>query len=80
MNHLFALVIAALLAGCGTQPPRVVNILIPCEVTPPEKPDSAFSALQIDADELDYSQALHIDRIRNRQYQKELEAAIQACR
>ena len=79
MRHLLVMVIAAFLAGCGTHPPRVVNILVPCVVASPEKPDSAFSALPIDADELDYSQALHIDRIRNRQYQKEIEAAIQAC-
>lgn len=72
-------VLPLVLVGCGQLPVRVVNLPVPCKISPVEKPESVFATLPDSAGILDYAKALHVDRLRGHQYAKELEAAIQSC-
>lgn len=79
----FAILSAALLAGCGTAPPATVEVLVPvhmpCVASAPARPDYEFEKLSLDASDGAKVLALAADWPRGRKYEFELEAAIAGC-
>lgn len=74
-----------LLAGCAAPPvpPPVevrVPVLVPCRVELPVAPAFAVSALALDAPIDQQMKALRAERLQRMGYERELVAALDACR
>lgn len=74
-----------LLAGCAAPavPPPVevrVPVLVPCRVELPAAPAFAVSALTLDAPIDQQMKALRAERLQRMGYERELVAALDACR
>lgn len=78
------LVLAVLLAGCGTAPPATVEVrvpvYVPCVTVVPARPDFEFGKLTLAASDGEKVLALARDWPRGRAYEGALEAAIAGCR
>lgn len=77
------LILALMLAGCATPPPRVitqvVKVPVPCEPQRPAKPTWAVDALPLNARIDAQMRALRADRKRAQGYEGELESALNSC-
>jgi hypothetical protein len=80
------LVTCLMLAGCAStapqhQPPVEVDkvVAIRCIKTAPARPPYATERLSEGATDIQYADALALDWVLSRGYEKELEAAVQAC-
>ncbi|OEZ91448.1 hypothetical protein [Duganella phyllosphaerae] len=77
------LIVALLLAGCGTTPPATQTIYVPvstpCVKDNPVAPVYEFDKLPLDAQAGEKVLALARDWPRGRKYEEELEAALAGC-
>ena len=81
-----AMILCLLLAGCSTtapqhQPPVEVDkvVTVRCIRMAPTRPVYATEKLGQDASDIQYADALALDWVLSRGYEKELEAAVLAC-
>jgi len=76
------IILAVLLAGCGSAPPQLVEIptFTPCVKVVPQRPAYEFDQLTPAATDGEIILALARDWPRGRKYEGELEAVISGCR
>jgi hypothetical protein len=81
-----AVLIPILLAGCATQPvhpPLTVEVdkvvTVRCVKVMPTRPLYATEKLTKEATDIQYGDALAVDWVLSRGYEKELEVAVKAC-
>lgn len=84
-----AIILAAMfaLAGCAAAPevraPLAIEVdkavSVPCVEAAPARPVYLTEQLAVDATDIQYGDALAIDWVRSRGYERELEVAVLAC-
>jgi hypothetical protein len=77
------IIVAMLLAGCGTAPPAPVRVevpvMVPCIGAVPVRPAYEFDKLAPSATDGEIILALARDWLRGRQYEGELEVVLAGC-
>jgi hypothetical protein len=82
-----AALILLLLAGCATKPelraPAAIEVdkvvAVKCIKTAPARPIYVTEQLPETASDIQYGDALAVDWVRSRAYERELEIAVRAC-
>lgn len=81
-----ALVAVLALAGCASsevryQPVNVpVPVIVACVVAVPEEPKWAVDQLAAEADDFEVAKAMRAERRQREQYNREMQAAMAACK